>query len=277
MEAREKEVLNLDEASMLFQLSTKTLLKMLRDEAIPARKIGREWRFSRTALMEWLASGNSLDYAAAEAGVKEYFDQLAPEYDETRVKCYGSALRDILLEKAPVAESAVVADIGTGTGYLAKALARKASHVYAVDVSPEMLAVARREMAKESLGNVEFIEGDANELPLADAAVDMVFANMLLHHIADPGLALAQFFRVLKPGGQVVIADIEEHPHAWTKKEKSDLWQGFDRDELAQWLTESGFVQVKAEELGCDCCTTGSKGQMARIKVLMATGVKPVA
>lgn len=276
MEEQEKEVLNLDEASVLFQVSTKTLLKMLRDEGIPARKIGREWRFSRSALMAWLGSGNSLDYAAAEAGVKEYFDQLAPEYDETRVKCYGSALRDILINRITLAKTSVVADIGTGTGYLAKALAQKAAHVFAIDVSPEMLAVAKREVEKEGLKNVEFIEGNAGELPLEDASVDMVFANMLLHHLSDPALALAQFFRVLKPGGCVVISDIEEHAHEWVKKEKSDLWLGFDREELTLWLTESGFSKVKVEELGCDCCTTGSKGQMARMKVILATGEKPV-
>lgn len=271
----DKEVLNLEEASNLLGVSTKTLLKILREEAVPARKIGREWRFSQRALLEWLAGGNSLQYTAAEEVVREYFDQLAPDYDATRVKCYGDDLRNLIMDKVIVEQEMTVADIGSGTGYLTKALARHAGKVVAVDNSREMLNVARRELEKEGARNVEFILGEARNIPLADNHCDYVFANMLLHHLSDPAEALREFLRILKPGGEAIITDVEEHPHKWVREEKSDLWCGFDPDELAEWFKEAGFTAVSVERLGCDCFTTGSRGQSAHIKIIMARGKKP--
>lgn len=269
-----KEVLNLEEAGNLLGVSTKTLLKILREETIPARKIGREWRFSRSALLDWLAQGNSQQYVAAEQVVKEYFDRVAPEYDATRTQCYGDDLRDLLLKKVQVDKKMVVADIGSGTGYLTKALAHRVKKVISVDNSQEMLNIASREMEREGIENVDFIRGEAQDIPLPENHVDLVFANLLLHHLGDPIEALQEFQRILKPGGQVIITDVEEHTHDWVKKEKSDLWLGFDHDELMEWLQEAGFIQVVVERLDCDCFTTGSHGQTARIKMLMASGEK---
>lgn len=270
----EKEVLNLEEASNLLGVSTKTLQKILREEEIPARKIGREWRFSRIALLKWLAQGNSQQYSAAEQVAREYFDQLAPEYDASRVKCYGDDLRNLLMEKVEVGPEMRVADIGCGTGYLTKVLAEKAKEVVAVDASGEMLHVAQREMEKADLANIRFLSGEAEELPLGDEDFDLVFANMLLHHLGDPGEALREFYRILKPGGQVILTDVEEHRHTWVKQEKSDLWLGFHPEELKEWLQESGFMQAEAGRLGCNCFTTGSQGQSAHIPILLATGKK---
>lgn len=270
----EKEVLNLEEASALLGVSMKTLQKILREEEIPARKIGREWRFSRTALLRWLAEGNSQQYSAAEQIVREYFDQLAPEYDASRVKCYGNDLRNLLMDKVAVTAGMRVADIGCGTGYLTKALAERAEEVMAVDASREMLNVARREMGKAGLHNIRFLQGAAEELPLSSDHYDLVFANMLLHHLSDPGEALREFCRILKPGGQVILTDVEEHRHTWVKQEKSDLWLGFHAEELTDWFGEAGFVEAKVEKLGCDCFTTGSQGQSAHIPIILATGKK---
>jgi len=270
----DKEVLNLEEVGSLLGVSTKTLQKILREEELPARKIGREWRFSRSALLAWLAQGNSRQYSAAEQVVREYFDQLAPEYDASRVKCYGDDLRNLLMEVIPVSKEMIVADIGCGTGYLTKVLAEKSKEVTAVDASVEMLNVARRELEKAGLDNIRFIRGEAEKLPVHGNQFDLVFANMLLHHLSDPGEALREFQRILKPGGLTIITDVEEHGHTWVKKEKSDLWLGFNQDELREWLQEADFCETKVERLGCDCFTTGSHGQSAHIKILMATGKK---
>ncbi|MGE5582109.1 MAG: methyltransferase domain-containing protein [Bacillota bacterium] len=271
-----KDVLTLEEASRLFQVSTKTFLKLLREEEIPARKVGREWRFSRIALLNWMESGNSRDYASAEAENKAYFAQVAPVYNEIRKDCYGDSLRDIILSQYTPPPGSEVADIGTGTGYLALGLAKYAAKVRAIDSSAAMLAVAGDDLAKAGLHNVELIEGDAHDLPVADAALDIVYANLLLHHLLEPGLAIKEMFRVLKPGGRVIITDINQHSHGWVKAEKFDLWLGFEREEIRQWFQEAGFLKITIADLGCNCRTSSRAGKTVDIPMFLAAGTKPV-
>ena len=270
----EKEILNLDEASELFQVSTKTLLKMLREEAVPARKIGREWRFSRTALLEWIAGGNSKDYVSAEEENKAYFAQVAPVYDEMRKGCYGNALRDLIVERFPPPSGSRVADIGTGTGYLAKGLAKYAAEVTAVDISTAMLEVAGTELAQAGIENVRLLEGNAYDLPLDDGSQDLVYANLLLHHLLEPALALKEMFRVLKAGGRVVITDVRQHNYKWVKEEKFDLWMGFGEGEIREWLSEAGFKEAAVADLGCNCRTCNKAGATVEIAMFLATAVK---
>lgn len=270
----EKEILNLDEASALFQVSTKTLLKMLREEAIPARKIGREWRFSRTALMDWISNGNSMNYVSAEEENKAYFAQVAPVYDEMRKGCYGNALRDLIIDKFPPAPGSSVADIGTGTGYLARGLAAKASKVTAVDSSTAMLEVAGMDLAQEGIRNVSLLEGDAHDLPLPDASQDLVYANLLLHHLLEPAMALKEMYRILKPGGRVVITDVKQHSHKWVKEEKFDIWMGFEEVEIREWLSEAGFKGIDLVELGCNSRTCNKAGVTVEIPMFLATAQK---
>ena len=80
----EKEILNMEEAAELFNVSIKTFIKLLKEEKVPARKIGREWRFSRQALIQWLSSGDSQQYSSSESEAKEFFDSVAPEWSKLR-------------------------------------------------------------------------------------------------------------------------------------------------------------------------------------------------
>lgn len=67
-----KEILNMQEVCELLNVSEKTMIKLLKEENIPARKIGREWRFSRTAIIEWIGSGNSVDYSSQDDVLEIY-------------------------------------------------------------------------------------------------------------------------------------------------------------------------------------------------------------
>ena len=271
MAENEKEVLSLEEASQLFQVSSKTFLKLLREEKIPARKIGREWRFSRTALLNWIAQGSSRDYVSVEEEGKAYFAQVAPVYDELRKNCYAGALRDLLVSRFPPSSGSVVADVGTGTGYLAKKLAEYAKTVNAIDSSPDMLEVARQGLRHKK---IKLIEGDAHDLPLGDETQDLVYANLLIHHLLEPALAINEMYRVLKPGGKVIITDIDRHNHKWTKAEKSDLWLGVDRTDLQLWLEQAGFSKPEISDLDCSCRVSSATGIMVEIPMFVAIGLK---
>jgi excisionase family DNA binding protein len=274
MAENEKEVLSLEEASQLFQVSSKTFLKLLREENIPARKIGREWRFSRTALLDWMAQGSSRDYVSVEEEGKVYFAQVAPVYDEMRKNCYVEALRDILALRFAPPKDSVVADIGTGTGYLAKKLAEYAKTVNAIDSSPAMLEAARQGLTEKELKKIKLIEGDAHDLPLPDESQDLVYANLLVHHLLEPALAIKEMHRVLKPGGKVIISDIDRHNHKWTKSEKSDLWLGIERSDLRGWLKEAGFSGPEVTDLGCTCRVSSATGVTVEIPMFLAIGDK---
>lgn len=274
MADNEKEVLSLEEASQLFQVSSKTFLKLLREETIPARKIGREWRFSRTALLNWIAQGLSRDYVSVEEESKAYFAQVAPDYDELRKNCYAGALRDMLISRFPPSSGSVVADIGTGTGYLAKKLAEYARTVNAIDSSPDMLKVACQGLTQAEQRKIKLIEGDAHDLPLGDESQDLVYANLLIHHLLEPALAIKEMYRILKPGGRVIITDIDRHNHKWTKAEKSDLWPGVDRSDLQLWLEQAGFSELEISDLDCNCRVNSATGIMVEIPMFMAIGLK---
>jgi excisionase family DNA binding protein len=270
-----KVILTLEEASRLFQVSTKTFLKLLREENIPARKIGREWRFSRSALLTWMDEGSSQNYSSAEEASRAYFTELAPVYDEMRKGFYGEALRELLIARFPPQSDFDVADIGAGTGYLAKGLAQHAKKVWAVDASPAMLAVARKDFAAAGITNTEFCEGDAFDLPLPDQSQNMVFANLLLHHLSEPAVALNEMYRILKVGGQVIVTDVNAHNYVWAKTEKSDLHLGFEHAEIKKWLTQAGFTKTAVTDLGCSCRTSNQAGTIVEIPMFQAVGIKP--
>lgn len=269
-----KDILTLDEASQLFQVSTKTFLKLLREDSIPARKVGREWRFSREALIKWISEGNSQDYVLAEDENKAYFEQVAPVYDELRKGCYGEALRDLLVNRFRPLPETECADIGTGTGYLAKGLASYCKKVWAVDSSAAMLNVAREDFSKSGINNIKLVEGDAHDLPLKDLSQDMLFANLLLHHLLEPALAIKEMFRVLKTGGKVIITDVDQHHYKWAKEEKSDIWLGFDRSEIQIWLHDAGFSNIEISDMGCNCRTSSQSGTTVEIPMFVATAQK---
>ncbi len=270
-----KDVLTLEEASQLFQVSSKTFLKLLREEDIPARKVGREWRFSRVALLNWIETGNSRSYTSIEDENNAYFDQVAPVYDELRKDCYGSILREKVISRFTPLESYRVADIGTGTGYLAKGLAKYAGEVIAIDSSTAMLEVAANDIIKAKLENIQFLVGDAHDLPLEDAGQDMVFANLLLHHLLEPAIAIKEMVRILKPGGRIVITDVEQHNHQWVKEEKFDLWLGFEKSEIKRWYEKAGLVDIYIADFDCNCRTSNRAGETIEIPMFLAAGTKP--
>ena len=101
-----------------------------------------------------------------------------------------------------------VLDVACGPGILSAAIAKSAREVVAFDLTPEMLKKAAQRCKEAGLANVSFREGNAAELPFADAAFDAVVTRLSVHHFDQPGRVMAEIFRVLRPGGRFVVADV---------------------------------------------------------------------
>jgi arsenite methyltransferase len=202
-----------------------------------------------------------------------YFAKVAEQWDEIRAGYFTEHMRDAAIAKTDLAPGAVVADVGTGTGFVAAGLAPKASKVYGFDASAAMLDVARRNLA--SFQNVDLREAPGDRLPLADATLDGVFANMYLHHAPEPLVAIKEMARVLKPGRVLCITDLDTHDHTWQREQMADLWLGFERADIRKWLAEAGLtgIDVDCAEGTCNAC--GPDGTVKPLSIFVAIGRKP--
>jgi arsenite methyltransferase len=203
---------------------------------------------------------------------KAYFDGVAERWDEMREGFFDEAVRDVALSKAYLRPEMVVADVGCGTGFLTEALATLVSRVHALDASPEMLRVAEDKLAE--FDNVEFHLVNEQALPLREASLDALFANMLLHHMPDPAQSIAEMAACLKPDGRLVITDLDGHGQEWLRQEMSDRWLGFDRDQVRRWFHEAGLVNTFVTCTDQACCASSRVGQDATASIFLAVGTR---
>ena len=119
-----------------------------------------------------------------------------------------AALTQRFVDALGEAAGGSVLDVACGPGILSAAVAKTARNVVAFDLTPQMLKKAAQRCNEVGLTNVSFREGTANELPFADAAFDAVVTRLSVHHFERPAQVMSEIFRVLRPGGRFVIADV---------------------------------------------------------------------
>jgi ArsR family transcriptional regulator len=179
---------------------------------------------------------------------REFFDQHARQWDDlARTLLPVPEYRQRLLELVP--PGGTVLEIGVGTGGLLTELAARAEKVIGVDHSPAMLEEAGRTLADKGLTDIELRLGEMTHLPLSNAAVGCLVANMVLHHAADPAAVLVEFRRVLAPGGTLLLADLVRHERESAREQLADQWLGFEEAELGLWLEAAGFVSADSERI----------------------------
>lgn len=177
--------------------------------------------------------------ALREADAQAFFARHAGRWDGLRRDLFGDAfVLPTLLALLP--PGLVVADLGCGTGEVVAALAPVVRRVTGVDREPAMIEAAARRTAE--LGNVALHAASLDALPLADASLDAATLMLVLHHVVDLGAVLAEVARVLRPGGRLVVLDMQAHDREEYRRTMGHQHLGFARPELARTATAAGLA-----------------------------------
>ena len=150
----------------------------------------------------------------------------------------------------------VVLDLGSGGGIDVLLSARRVGptgRAYGLDMTDEMLALARENQRKAGVENVEFLKGEIEQIPLPDATVDVIISNCVINLSADKDRVLAEAFRVLKPGGRLAVSDIVVRGEVPAEIRRSvELWIGcvagaLEDEEYRAKLAKAGFEAIEVE------------------------------
>ena len=178
-----------------------------------------------------------------------FFSSRAGQWDRVRAELYGSRT-DLVPLAALLDPSSVVGDLGCGSGQTSAALAPFVSRVLAIDESSAMLAAARERVGHHA--NVELRSGRLEALPIDDAALDIAVLSLVLHFVVDPAAVIREAARALRPGGSLLIVDMEPHEREEYRSTMGHLWLGFSVEQMTSWLESAGFATPRIVPLAPD-------------------------
>lgn len=185
-----------------------------------------------------------------------YFRSNAAHWDKLR-KLYvdDSEVESRLIKLLPLVASDRLLDVGTGTGRILEIFGDKVSHALGIDLSREMLAVARANLERCGLANCLVRHGDMYKLPVPTASFDAVTFHQVLHFADDPGAAIKEAARVLRPGARLVIVDFAPHQLESLRTDHAHRRLGFATEEVAGWCRAAGLRLVESADLAGDPLT----------------------
>jgi ubiquinone/menaquinone biosynthesis C-methylase UbiE len=189
---------------------------------------------------------------ARAAAAAAYFKASAPEWE--RIRALHAPEKDVeaaIVRRMTARPIQNLLDAGTGTGRMLELLAPHARRAVGVDVSPEMLSIARDRLLRENLKNAQVRLADTYRLPFGGEAdmFDAILFHQVLHYLDDPGAAVSEAARVMAPGGRLLIADFAPHELEFLRDDYAHRRLGFSDREVEGWFAHAGLKAGESETI----------------------------
>lgn len=176
------------------------------------------------------------------ASAEAYFADVANTWDTVRdLHSPNAAIESALLSLAGEGQFHRVIDFGTGTGRMLALFASRAQAAEGVDLSHQMLTVARANLEKAGISGARVRQGNVMATPFDDSYADLVVIHQVLHFMDAPERVIAEACRVLEPGGRLLIVDFAPHDLEFLRTEHGHHRLGVSHDRLAEWARDAGL------------------------------------
>ena len=187
---------------------------------------------------------------ARAAAAAAYFRANAARWDEVRaLHVPESNVESVMLDLFRSRAIGTLVDVGTGAGRMLEVLGPLCREAVGIDLSHEMLALARANLDRQGMTQCRVRHGDMQSLPFADASVDAVTYHQVLHFADDPAAVLAEGARILRPGGLMVVADFAPHEVESLRDEHAHRRLGFRDSEVNEWMRHAGLSAGETRHL----------------------------
>ena len=198
--------------------------------------------------------------------MRRYFDELAGKFGRQYVP--GRSWKGIAEALLKLMPPLVIADLGAGEGTISQMMAQKAKKVIAIDNSEKMVEFGSELVKKHGIDNLEYRLGELEDVPIRSGTVDLAFLSQALHHARHPERAVAEAWRILKPGGRVAILDLNRHHFEEAREMYADLWLGFTELEIEKFLNGAGFRNAET-------AIVYREAEAPYLETVLATAEKP--
>jgi ubiquinone/menaquinone biosynthesis C-methylase UbiE/DNA-binding HxlR family transcriptional regulator len=180
----------------------------------------------------------------------EYFATIAGRWDRVRDLHVGDGeVEQALLASVGLSRIGDLVDIGTGTGRILELFADRIDHGLGIDLSREMLNVARSRLDEQGMTNCSVRHGNVYDLDVADGSMDVAVLHHVLHFLDDPAAAVEQAARTLRPNGRLLVVDFAPHTREALRSDFAHRRLGFTDDEVAAWCERFGLIDVTVSHL----------------------------